>query len=91
MGHIRKSGLDEEDTGMNNARRKRLAEIAERISDLGCDIEEIMNEEQEARDNMPENMQESERGERMAEIIDNLQGAIDALEDVHTTIEEAAE
>lgn len=76
---------------MNKKRRARLAEIAERISALGCDIEEIMTEEQEALYAMPESVQASERGERMSEIIDSLQSAIDNLEDVFSMIGEAAE
>lgn len=45
-------------------------------------VEEIRDEEQEKFDNLPESVQDGERGERMSEIID-------ALDNVATTLEEA--
>lgn len=69
---------------MNKDRRKRLEEIQGKLEDirttledLKCDVECIMEEEQEAYDNLPESLQESERGCNMQENIDDLSYAID--------------
>lgn len=89
---------------MNNERRKRLDEIKERISsimnELTGDIEDqlqsIRDEEQEYYDNMPESIQNGERGERTQQVIDSLDEAISDLESldvesITSNIEAAAE
>lgn len=72
---------------MNKIRRKELARIIEKLEALDAlraeiqeEIESVMDEEQEAFDNMPEGLQESERGEQMQEYIDAMQYAMDDLE-----------
>lgn len=65
---------------MNKARRKELEkalDLIERGKDM---LEDIEAEEQEAFDNMPESLQESERGEHMQEIIDALEEYIGYLD-----------
>lgn len=75
---------------MNKARRKRITTV---IRDLGNirdysfiesikdEIENILWEEQDAYDNMPENLQCSMRGEESSDAIDSLQEAVDALDE----------
>ena len=65
---------------MNKARRKQLEDLIEQLSGIKDSIEAVLEEEQEAFDNLPEGIQESERGEVMQENIDNLQTAADSLE-----------
>ena len=48
-------------------------------------------EEQEAFDNMPESLQDSERGQTMYENIDNLESATSDLEDVIMNLQEIIE
>lgn len=69
---------------MNNPRRKKLAKLQEQIEELRMALEEVLEEEQEAFDNMPENLQYSEKGER-------AEGCISALEDAVSNLEEAVE
>lgn len=89
---------------MNNERRKRLDEIKERIcsimNELTGDIEDqlqsICDEEQAYYDNMPESIQNGERGERAQQVIDSLDEAISDLESldvepITSNIETAAE
>lgn len=45
----------------------------------------------EYRDNIPENMQESERYEKADEACDNLSSAVDSLEEAISSIEAAIE
>jgi flagellar biosynthesis chaperone FliJ len=74
---------------MNNPRRKRLQKIYDTIESALAELEEIMDEEQDYLDNIPENLQGSERYEKSEEIIDNLEGAVSNLEDVMDSIEES--
>ena len=79
----------ERGNSMNNSRRKRLAEIQERLQDIMSALDEIRNEEQEAYDNLPESIQYSERGDVMTDAIDNIDEAVSTLEDVDTYIDDA--
>lgn len=60
---------------MNQDRRRRIARILQ-------ELERILDEEIEALERMPDSVQETARGERMQEVIDFLQEAIEALEDL---------
>lgn len=67
---------------MNNKRREKLRRAIEYIGKASDIIEQVIDEEQDSMDNVPENLQMSDRYESM-EII------IDSLEDVVTCIDEA--
>jgi len=76
---------------MNANRRKQIAEVIEsikalddRIDEIMCFIEEIKDDEEECFDNLPDSLQESERGEAMQEAIDNLDSAYSELESIDT-------
>lgn len=82
---------------MNKARRKRIASVIhtlENIIDYDLiesakdELEDILYEEEDAYDNMPENLQYSIRGEESSDAIDSLQEAIDALEEAIDTLNE---
>lgn len=73
---------------MNALRRKRLAKIFDRIDELKADLEEVLEEEEEYRDNIPENLQGSTRYEIADEACDSIQTAIDALDEATGAIEE---
>ena len=45
---------------MNNKRRERIQKMISKLEDINTEISEILEEEQEAFDNMPENLQTSE-------------------------------
>lgn len=70
---------------MNKERRKRIADAVRRIEEL---LEDILNEEQEAFDNMPESLQMSENGMVSEEAQENLNAAIDSLEEAIGYLEE---
>ena len=73
---------------MNNTRRKAIAKIAERLEELKTDFELLRDEEQEAFDNMPESIQESERGEHIESIIYNMDDVLESLESAFDGINE---
>ena len=85
---------------MNKARRKALYAIVTRlqfvdnknkdaVSSIKSDLESILYDEEYAMDNIPENMQGSYRYEMAEEACDNLQSAIDALDDDDIDIDDA--
>ena len=76
---------------MNNNQRKQLEKISNRIDDLKIDIESIRDEEQDKLDNMPENLQGSERYSLMEDAISNLDDALSYLDDVSDAINNATE
>lgn len=61
----------------------------EKLEALREEIECIKDEEEEAFDNFPESLQESERGEAMQEAISNLEYAFDSIDEVISYLEEA--
>lgn len=88
---------------MNKQRRAALKAILPQLEELKTMIENvtgdlgaIRDEEQEAFDNMPESLQDSDRGQTMQEYIDTMEGVLDALgdldlDDLYSHVEEIAE
>lgn len=63
----------------------------ENLSSLQTSIEELLEEEQEAFDNLPEGIQDSERGEAIQAAIDNLEEAVSNCEELLNNLEMAKE
>lgn len=62
---------------MNKIRRKALQEIYDKLSDLREELEAIKDEEDESRENMPENLQGSERYEQSETASGNIDEAME--------------
>lgn len=75
---------------MNRIRRKQIAEIMERIESIRSDLETVSEEEEEARDAIPENLWGSERYEAADEACSNLEDALNSLEEALGYLEEAS-
>ena len=75
---------------MNKVRRKELQELYDVISEAK-DRLEMLHDEEEYKDNMPENLQSSERYERAEAAADALDSAVSSLEEALDYIEEAQE
>lgn len=73
---------------MNKERRKQIAEAQKLIGQAKDLIEEICSDEQEYYDNMPESLQNGEKGERAYNATSNLQEVVDNLETAVDTLEE---
>lgn len=67
---------------MNKQRRTAIAEIAEQISEARDSLESIRYEEEEAYENYPDSLKDTERGEAM-------QNAIETLDEAYSQLEEA--
>ena len=68
---------------MNKMNRKQLSDLISRIETIHEDCEE------EKFDNMPENLQDSEKGEALSEIIDFLDSASESLNESVESIQSA--
>lgn len=66
---------------MNNARRLQIEKLATQIEEIKDIIETLRDAEQNAYDNMPESLQDTERGEKMESAIDALDYAADDLQE----------
>lgn len=71
---------------MNDTRRRQLKKAADLLEQAKAIIEQVMEEEQEAYDNMPEGLQNSERGETMEENIYDLENAESDFDDLYDII-----
>ena len=74
---------------MNNERRKRLAALSQQLVELKDDIQSVLDEEEEAFNNLPEGLQSGERGDVMQTTISSLDAAVSALEDAGDQLTEA--
>jgi len=76
---------------MNKARRKEIEKIYDELCGLQERMRELSDEEQEAYDNLPEGIQESERGEAMSECAWELDYITTDLEDLASRLLEVTE
>lgn len=76
---------------MNKQRRKVIRELIEQATALSQQIEQVLNEEQDYYDYMPENLQNSERGQNTEEAIGNLEEAQSDIENCISNLESAIE
>lgn len=76
---------------MNNARRKKLNTILEKIVEIHTALEEVKDEEQEYFENIPENFQSSERYEKAETAVAALEDALSMFDDIADNIDTALE
>lgn len=74
---------------MNAQRRKAINKLLDQIEDIQSCIEMYRDEEEECYYNLPDVIQESERGEAMQDAISQLDDAYNSLDDVISYLEEA--
>lgn len=73
---------------MNKERRKRIADAIAAIGKIESLVQNILDDEQEAYDNMLEGAKSSENGITSEDAQDNLDSAIEALEEAISYLEE---
>jgi len=74
---------------MNKKRRTSLETALFRIRQAIEIVEEVRDEESDSMDNIPENLQSTERYTSMEDAIDSLEDAISSLEDATESINKA--
>lgn len=67
-----------------------MRDICERLDSIRDEVEGVKDEEEAAYNNLPDGLRDGIKGELMAENVDNLQEAIDGLENVYDKIDTAA-
>ena len=71
---------------MNKIRRKELGMFLNDIEEIKVELQLILDEEEGYYNNMPENLQGSRRGMESEESIDQIDNAINALDDAMDAI-----
>lgn len=72
---------------MNNVRRKQIEKALDLIGEAADVLNEVLEDEQASFDNLPEGIQNSDRGCTMEECIDTIANAIDTLEELESLSE----
>ena len=82
---------------MNQDRRAAIEKLIDRVQTAAFEIREAYNEletlqqeEQEAFDNLPEGLQQAERGQQMEAIASALEDALSSLDSAINDVESAA-
>ena len=77
---------------MNDKRRSTLLQLAVPLLQKASDyVSQVLDAEEDALDNIPENLCGSERYEKIESAIDNLEDAIESIDNAKESIEAAAE
>lgn len=73
---------------MNKIRRDQLRIAIQKINNVIQALEVILYDEQEAYDNMPEGLKESEKGTNSMDAQESIEAAMSALEEASACLEE---
>lgn len=76
---------------MNAKRRESIQKLHSTLEILVADLEQLQSEEQEAFDNMPDGLKNSDKGQRSEEICGQLQTAVESLQSAFSDIEDATQ
>ena len=76
---------------MNAKQRKILDEVFSQLEEIISKVEPIAQEEQEKYDNLSDNLQQSEKGQKFEENANGLDEAVTNLQDALAAIESAKE
>lgn len=74
---------------LNAGRRKKLTVAIDHLREASNIVDQIKDEEQDSLDNMPENLQESERYSNMEEAVDVLEDALVSINEAFEHVEDA--
>lgn len=73
---------------MNKIRRNQIQQTIQQIEEIRDALQDILNDEYEAYDNMPDGLKYSERGEASEEAQASMESAIDSLGEATSYLEE---
>lgn len=74
---------------MDTKRRNRLRDALKMLANVAAIVESVCDKEEDCMDNYPENLQSTERFENMEVAVDNLNDALEKLDDAKGHIESA--
>lgn len=75
---------------MNAQRRKEIQTVLNELADLRSRVETLQNDEQEAFDNMPESLQQSDRGQASEGAASSLENSLTAFDEIESSLNEAS-
>lgn len=75
---------------MNNKRRELLKNAISLLDTASNIVNTVLEQEQDCLDNMPENLQMSQRYENMELAVDCLEDAVSSIDDAKNKIEDAS-
>lgn len=73
---------------MNKTRRKQLSEAVSKLEEAMQIVDDMRSEEEDAYLNMPESLQESERGQQMDEYINSMDEASGSIDEAISVLQE---
>lgn len=73
---------------MNAARRKNIAKVSDLLDEARALLSEVIAEEQDALDNMPDSLRDADRGQQMEEYISAMD---DAMSEIEAAIDQIAQ
>jgi len=73
---------------LNKTQRKKLEDIVENIYVIKGDIEELKESEEESFSNLPENLQEDDRGLQLETNVESLESAVGLLDELENLLQE---
>ena len=76
---------------MKNQRRKEIKRLVNELNIVIEELEQIRSDEEDYHDNIPENLQDSDRAMNSEEAIDNLDEALENIESAIGSLESAME
>lgn len=76
---------------MNNQRRKEIQAILNELAAFRSKVEDLQREEQDAFDNMPEGLQQSEKGQQSENAASRLEDALTAFDEIEEALNEASD
>lgn len=76
---------------MNKSRRSKLADAMNHLAIAKSIVESVSYDEQASLDSLPENLQDSERAEKMSDAIEAMDDAVASIEDASTNLTRASE
>lgn len=72
---------------MNRQRRKAITQIKNQLEELQERVEHLMSEEEDAIENLPDNLKDSGKGETMQEYADHLSSALEQMQNAVEDLE----
>lgn len=74
---------------MNKYNRMKISEWIDKLNDIKGEVDAMQEEESNKYDNLPEGLQDSEKGEAIYESVENLESAANSLEEAIDYLEDA--
>lgn len=74
---------------MDKVRRNSLKEAIQLLERVSTMVDAVCDKEQDCVDNYPENLQGTDRFERMEDAVDNLNDALEKIDDAKSCIQAA--